>query len=83
MITSQDNHHASKVIVYVDCIATGFQLQATEWSALVMKMAASSTIQIQVDEIRSLVASIDGVIQEFDDVVTEIGFNGILNSIHG
>ena len=56
-------------------------LQATEWSALVMKMAGSSTIQIQVDEIRSLVAFIDGVIQEFDDVVTEIEFNGILISI--
>ena len=41
-----------------------------------MKMAGSSTIQIQVDEIRSLVVFIDGVIQEFDDVVTEIGFNG-------
>ena len=45
-----------------------------------MKMSMSSTIQIQVDEIRSLVAFIDGVIQEFDDVVTEIGFNGTLIS---
>ena len=45
-----------------------------------MKMSMSSTIQIQVDEIRSLVAFIDGVIEEFDDVVTEIGFNGTLIS---
>ena len=57
----------------------GYRLAATEWTALVIKMAGSSIVQIQVDEVHRLVALIDGVIQEYDDVVTEIGFNGTTN----
>ena len=54
----------------------GDKLPATEWSALVMKMAGTDTVQVHISEIRGLDALVDGVLQEFDDVVTEITFNG-------
>ena len=41
-----------------------------------MKMTATSTTQVSVNEIRGLDVFVDGVLQEFDSVVTEITFNG-------
>ena len=55
----------------------GFKLPATEWTALVMKMSDSSTIQVHFAEILSLlVVLVDGVIQQLDDIVTTVDFNG-------
>ena len=42
-----------------------------------MKMSDSSTIQVQFDEILDLlVVLVDGVTQQFDDIVTTVNFNG-------